>query len=661
MSAVTGFKRLGLAILALVLVMFGALAVVSFLIPAEQVRDAVKAEIRAVTGLDPVLRGETQVSLFPTGLVSLSDVVLGDSNADEPPLTAEKLTARLRFFPLLTGRIEVSDVALVNPRIALILHKDGTSNWAPLLASLQRNFDPKAKSTEKTVSFSEIRISGGTIWVQDETRGISERLREVDMSLAWPAISKSFAATGKLIWRYEPMDVAITLADFAAALQGERSGLKVRVSGPPLKAVFDGAMGLRPTLKIDGALSVDSNSLRRAMTWAGGKPLPGGGFGKFSLKAQTNVVAGTVALSQVNVEIDGNVAEGVLTLASNGRLMVQGTLAADEIDLTPYLSTIRLLAVSDREWSRSPLDLEGLAANELDLRLSAGKMTIGTAKLGRTAIAANLRGGRMTVTIGESQAFGGVIKGSLALATSERGADFRSQLQFTNVDLENCIGELFGIRRIEGKGNLSLTLDGAGANVHALTRTLNGMATLTGAKGALTGLNVEQLLRRLERRPLSGGSEFRTGRTPFDKLGIDIRIAQGMANVENVALEGPSVRLAMTGQASIPARDLDLKGTATLLGSSNTFELPFVVYGQWDDPVMLPDPQILIRRSGAAAPLLDAVRDRRTRDAVRSAIEKLGGRNNAAPPAPGAPSEAPSPASGTQDAAPTEAAAPQAE
>ncbi len=663
MSAVTGFKRLGYAILALVLVMFGALAVVSFLIPAEQVRDAVKAEIRAVTGLDPALRGETQVSLFPTGFVSLSDIILGDANAEDPPLAAEKLTARLRFFPLLMGRIEVSDVALVNPRIALIRHKDGTSNWGPLLASLQRNFDPKTKSSQKQVSFSEIRITGGTIWLQDEARDISERLREVDVSLAWPAISKSFAATGKLTWRYEPMEIAVTLADFAAALQGERSGLKVRVSGPPLKAVFDGAIGLNPTLKIDGALSADSNSLRRAMVWAGGRPLPGGGFGKFSLKAQTNVVAGTVALSQVAVEIDGNAAEGVLTFVGDGRLAVQGTLAADEIDLTPYLSTIRLLAVSDREWSRTPLDLEGLSANEIDLRLSAAKMTIGTAKLGRTAIAANLRGGRLTATIGESQAFGGVIKGSLGLATSERGADFRSQLLFTNVDLENCIGELFGIRRIEGKGNLGITVDGAGPNVHALTRTLNGTATLTAAKGALTGLNVEQLLRRLERRPLSGGSEFRTGRTPFEKLGVDIKIAQGVATVENVGLEGPSVRLAMSGQASIPSRDLDLKGTATLLGSTNTFELPFVVYGQWDDPVMLPDPQILIRRSGAAAPLLDAVRDRRTRDAVRSAIEKLGGRNNntAAQPTPPAPNEAPSPASGTQDAAPAEAGAPQAE
>ena len=36
-----------------------------------------------------------------------------------------------------------------------------------------------------------------------------------------------------------------------------------------------------------------------------------------------------------------------------------------------------------------------------------------------------------------------------------------------------------------------------------LTRTLNGQATITANRGALAGLNLEQLLRRLERRPLS--------------------------------------------------------------------------------------------------------------------------------------------------------------
>ena len=54
------------------------------------------------------------------------------------------------------------------------------------------------------------------------------------------------------------------------------------------------------------------------------------------------MVGGTIALSSVNLELDGNAAEGVLTFAADGRQTLQGTLAADELNLTPYLSTIRL-------------------------------------------------------------------------------------------------------------------------------------------------------------------------------------------------------------------------------------------------------------------------------------------------------------------------------
>ena len=48
---------------------------------------------------------------------------------------------------------------------------------------------------------------------------------------------------------------------------------------------------------------------------------------------------------------------------------------------------------------------------------------------------------------------------------------------------------------------------------------------------------------------------------------------------------------------------------------------------------MLPDAEALIRRSGAAAPLLNAVRERSARDAVRSVIERLTGAPPAAAPA----------------------------
>jgi AsmA protein len=58
-----------------------------------------------------------------------------------------------------------------------------------------------------------------------------------------------------------------------------------------------------------------------------------------------------------------------------------------------------------------------------------------------------------------------------------------------------------------------------------------------------------------------------------------------------------------------------------------------VVQGPGDDPLEFPDPESLIRRSPGAAPLLDAVKDRKTRDAVRSVIERFtgGGPKPAAP------------------------------
>jgi AsmA protein len=160
---------------------------------------------------------------------------------------------------------------------------------------------------------------------------------------------------------------------------------------------------------------------------------------------------------------------------------------------------------------------------------------------------------------------------------------------------------------------------------------------LTGSNGALAGLNVEQLLRRLERRPLSGGGEFRSGRTPYDKISVALKITQGTVAVEDVKIEGSAVVLALAGSASIPARELDLKGTAALVAppkpGATPFELPFIVQGSWDDPIMLPDPEALIRRSGAAAPLLNAVRERRSRDSVRSAIERLTGGASGSVPA----------------------------
>src|SRR5262249_31704067 len=327
------------------------------------------------------------------------------------------------------------------PRIGVRSEADGRATWSPLLAALARALKP----VERTMSFSEIRIRDGTITVNDVGRNLTERMTAVDVSLAWPSITKTFGATGRFVWRDEPVEVSIAIGDFLAALVGDSSGLRVRLSGAPLRLMFEGVMSNRPSFKVDGMLAADTTSLRDALRWTGNTPLPGGGgFGPFALKAQANMGGGAMSLSGVNLELDGNSAEGVLTYVGNGRSAWQGTLAADALDLTPYVSSMRLTTSNARDWDRVPLALEGLTGFEIDLRLSAAKVTIGSAKLGRTAVAASLRGGKLLVTVGEAQAYNGIIRGSLALAKAENGAEIKSEMQFADVDLDACLGELFG-------------------------------------------------------------------------------------------------------------------------------------------------------------------------------------------------------------------------
>jgi AsmA protein len=643
-TAATGLKRLAIAVAAVVSAGFVTLVALSFLIPAASVRDAVKKEIHAVTGLDPVLRGDFAVSLFPSGTVSFSNILLGDDRTGEPAVVADQLIARLRYFPLLAGRIEIADVTLVRPTINVTLLPDGQSNWSGLVESLGHALAP---GLTRTASFSEIGIHDGTIVVHDADKGFTERLSGVEFELAWPSISRSFGANGHFVWHDEPVEASLTLSDFPAALTGQVSGVKVRVSGTPLNLVFEGTASDQSTLKLEGMLGVESPSLRDAMHWTGGNKVPFGGFGRFTLRAQSTFGGGTAALSNVNVELDGNAAEGVLTLSTQGHRTVQGTLAADGLDLTPYLSGIRLLAGKDHGWDQLPIALDGLADFDLDLRLSAASVKIGSAKLGRTAVAANMRDGKLDLTVGESQTFGGIAKGSVGIASADGGVGVTSHMQFVDVDLDSCLGQMFGLHKVTGRGNLALNVDGAGGSVLALTHTLNGTASLTAHDGALAGINIEQLLRRLERRPLSGSGDFRSGRTPFDQLAVSLKIEQGMVSIDDMHVDGPAVRLAIGGQASVPTRDLDLKGVATLVSNatSDEFDLPFVVQGQWDDPIMLPDAPSLIRHSGAAAPLLDAVKGHSASDAVRAVIDQLfaapGGTQQVSPAAATAPKASP--------------------
>src|SRR5438445_1998563 len=515
-----GMKRLGMPIAVLLGLALIGLIGTSWFLNRDALRQAVEAQIRAVTGLDLVITGAIDVSVFPGSYVSFHDVGLKGGGTTDPALQADVLTANLRLLPLLLRRFEIADVMMLRPHIHVIRDGNGESNWTPFIETIARAMTPGA---ENQVSFSEIRIQDGVLNYEDPTNHVSEMLGDIDLSLAWPSISRSFAATGQFDWRGERVDGSISASDFVALLSGDRSGLKARLASAPLKLAFDGTVANRTSVMMEGTATMDSPSLRNALRWMGqAPPGGGGGFGRFALKARANVVGGSVALTNVNVELDGNVAEGVMTYANNGRQTLQATLAAGNLDFTPYISTFRLLASGARDWNRQAFDLNALSSTDLDMRLSAARVTVGPTRLGRTAFGANLRDGALALSVGEAQVYGGIAKGSFGVARSDAVADVKAQFQLIDVDLQAAAGELFGITKLSGRGNLNVSLVASGASPFGLASSLDGTAPLTGHDGAIAGFNVEQLLKRLERRPLSGGGNFRSGSTPYDNLTVSV-------------------------------------------------------------------------------------------------------------------------------------------
>jgi len=120
-----------------------------------------------------------------------------------------------------------------------------------------------------------------------------------------------------------------------------------------------------------------------------------------------------------------------------------------------------------------------------------------------------------------------------------------------------------------------------------------------------------------------------------------VRIVQGLATIDDVALEGPNVRLAVTGTTSIPEREFNLTGTANLISDTSEatplFELPFTVRGQWTSPSIVPDVRALttspLLRSLLDAqdrnqerkqePRQDRNQDKATRDDVQDAVNRV--------------------------------------
>lgn len=127
-------KKLLFVLLALVVLLGGALAVVAFTFDPNDYKDDIQAQVKKHTGRDLTLSGPLELSVFPWLGVEANALALSNAAGFDDPEFAriEHLEARLRLLPLLKGQVELGKIALHGLVLNLQRKADGSSNWDDL-------------------------------------------------------------------------------------------------------------------------------------------------------------------------------------------------------------------------------------------------------------------------------------------------------------------------------------------------------------------------------------------------------------------------------------------------------------------------------------------------------------------------------------------------
>lgn len=590
-------RGLGLIVL-VALLAAGAL----LLIPSKRVAQLAERQFEAATGRAMTLSGDVRPTIWPrlgvrTGAVEIANAVWSKQG---PMLAAKGLEIGLDPVALLQGKVKISKVEVLSPRILLERRRDGTGNW--LFTPPGGTAPAPAGSTDKAsavqgaaggigaFSLDNGEIKNGTITWIDHATGQTITLSKIDASLAIPSftgpatLSMSAEANGK------PLTLSGTLGGFGAFMAGKvvASDLKARIAGS--KLAFKGDIGTNP-VAAQGHLTADlvDPAALAAILGTAVPDLPRG-LGRKTIALDGDVTLapeGSMHLRAGKLTLDGN----HLKLAADvtfpkGRPLVKAQVEVGALDLSGLTGGAAApaggtAAKAKGGWSTAPIDASGLDAADAQLSLSADSINLGVAKLGRTRVLIKLDHGKAVVDLRQMAAYGGDMTGQLVV-NGRGGLSLATDLTAKGVALRPLLTDLAQYKRLDAKADLSLKLRASGNSQAALARSLAGSGRFSFGKGELQGLDLVGMLRTLNLNYVGEGAK-----TIFDAITASFTIDKGVLSNDDLTLTAPLLSAAGKGTVNIGARTLDYTVTPTALSKADGtggVKVPLLITGPWAKP-----------------------------------------------------------------------------
>lgn len=607
-------KRLIVLIVVVIALIGTAIVTAPFIAATDIAKRRIAAQIEEWTGRPVSFRGEPRVKLFPFLSLTIEEARIGSppDMGGEPLVVMDQLTSKLRLLPFLIGQIDVAEFQLVRPHFTLTVDADGRANW-PMrrwtVSPVSEGAGETARTTESElqrigdIKLGRFRIIDGTVAYENLSSGRHETLTALELRLDWPRVGEATAGTGAFTWRGELVEFNGSVSEPLKLIAGETSAARFGVASKPLRVSFTGTANSIANTQLDGATSVTAPSVRRVAEWLGVPMGDGAILGAGLLDGRINWIGSTLSFSETHLELDGNRADGALSLdLSDKKPKMLGTLALQTLDLSAYLETFQATINAEGPWPLAPIKMPLLDVADVDLRLSAGEILIGATRIGRSAITAGLHDGKFVVDIGEAQFYGGSLEANAEIEMSAGALLGSASANVRDALAGVALGNLAGISFLDGPASATVQIAGRGETWGALTAAVAGQAKVEVIDGMLRGFELGQIADLAGASPIADGAAG-TGTIPFNSLTASLSLADGAIEGSDIQISGDGFTIDLSGRGSLVNETVRARGVLAVarVGTiGKPRDVPFVVSGSWAAPNVLPDYERLIERSTAA-------------------------------------------------------------
>jgi len=576
-------RIIGVLVLIAVLVVGGVL-----MLPADRIAKIATDQLSKITGRNVSVSGDVSMTFWPVLGVSAEGLEVGNASwaKEGAMLSTAQAAIGVDAGALLRGEIRITNIEAQSPTIRLESRKDGRASWQFTdgggAAQIETETTPAA--APRAVTIERLVITDATL-IYDAEGADLVSYEGVDLTLDWPDPAGRADITAAVRPAGERVAVDATIERFAGFLGGDVQPVDVRLSTKGGEMRLNGRASLQGAVAGRLDLDLKSTSAFLASLGLGSVELPQGLGRSANVKADLTLTPDRrLALREMTADLGGNRLTGAADIDLNGVPNVNAQLNAGALDLKPLTGASEGDTTATAEssgWPKDTIDASGLAAFNGAVSLRADSIDLGALQLGATRTLLTNDRSRMVFELREVSAYGGQFTGEFVM-NNRNGLSVGGKLRAAGVQMKPLLTDLADLTRFSGQGDAEVSFLGVGQNVDAIMRSLSGQGAINVGRGAIEGIDLDNLL---------GSFDTQGGTTVFDALTGTFTMNKGVLRNDDLRMLLPNFDAAGAGQVDLGRQTLDYTVTprALRVNKDRGLAVPVRIYGPWANPKIQPD------------------------------------------------------------------------